>query len=145
MPSSMTLDWFQLLMNHVSTLALSTVNESSSSAKSMILQLWLRTSSLLIFLLDMIDEFLFIPMKRQGFLDMYNGVDVLQIWDYIKISCTTFINKICKKYLTSWMQSYTTTADRPTPLPTDPAWYKGFNTAIGNPDAKHQAQLKKKM
>jgi hypothetical protein len=62
-------------------------------------------------LLDMIDKSLFIPMKRQGFLDMYNGVDVLQTWDYIKISCTTFINKICKKYLNSWMQSYTTTAD----------------------------------
>jgi hypothetical protein len=29
-------------------------------------------------LLDMIDNKLTIPMKRQGFLDMYNGIDVLQ-------------------------------------------------------------------
>jgi hypothetical protein len=29
-------------------------------------------------LLDMIDDFLFIPMKCQGYLDMYNGIDVLQ-------------------------------------------------------------------
>ncbi len=28
--------------------------------------------------LDMIDNFLFIPMKRQEYLDMYNGIDVLQ-------------------------------------------------------------------
>jgi hypothetical protein len=37
-----------------------------------------RTASIL---LDMIDDKLTIPMKRQGFLDMYNGVDVLQTKD----------------------------------------------------------------
>ena len=45
-------------------------------------------------LLDLIDDELSIPMKRQGFLDMYNGIDVLQTSNYIKISTTTFINKI---------------------------------------------------
>ena len=29
-------------------------------------------------LLDMIDNKLTISMKRQGFLDMYNGIDVLE-------------------------------------------------------------------
>ena len=29
-------------------------------------------------LLDLIDDKLSIPMKRQGYLDMYNGIDVLQ-------------------------------------------------------------------
>ena len=76
-----------------------------------------RTSNIL---LDFIDEALSIPMKRQGYLDMYNGVDVTQTHDYIKISSHTFVTKICKKYLNSWMKNYTTTADRPTPLPTDP-------------------------
>ncbi len=52
-------------------------------------------------LLDLIDDKLTIPMKWQGFLDMYNGVDVLQTKDYIKVSCTTYINKICDKYLNS--------------------------------------------
>jgi hypothetical protein len=45
-------------------------------------------------LLDMIDDRLTIPMKCQGFLDMYNGIDVLQTRHYVKISCTTYINKI---------------------------------------------------
>jgi len=53
----------------------------------------------------MIDDELSIPMKWQGFLDMYNSIDVLQARDYIKITCKTFINKICDKYLTSWMQT----------------------------------------
>ena len=35
-------------------------------------------------LLDMIDDKLSIPIKRQGHLDMYNGVDVLQ-------TCHTFV------------------------------------------------------
>jgi hypothetical protein len=71
-------------------------------------------------LLDLIDDELSIPIKRQGYLDMYNGIDVMQTKDYIKISCKTFINKICDKYLNSWMRNFTSTKDRPTPLPTDP-------------------------
>jgi hypothetical protein len=52
-------------------------------------------------LLDLIDDELSIPMKRQGYLDMYNGIDVIQTRDYIKISSRSFIDKICKKYLNS--------------------------------------------
>ncbi len=79
------------------------------------------------------------------FLDMYNGIDVQQTRNYITILCTTFINKICDKYLNTLMQNYTTTADRLTPLLMEPTWYKRFNAAIGNPDTKHQAQLAKHM
>ena len=60
-------------------------------------------------LLDLIADKLSIPMKRQGYLDMYNGIDILQTRDYIKISTTTFIHKICKKYLSLWMHNFTAT------------------------------------
>jgi hypothetical protein len=96
-------------------------------------------------LLDMIYDELSIPMKQQGFLDMYNGIDVLQTRNYIKISCKTFINKICDKYLNSWMQNFTSTEDQPTPLPTDPTGFKKFNAAIGDPDPKVQVKLVKNM
>jgi len=76
---------------------------------------------------------------------MYNGIDVLQTRNYIKISCKTFINKICDKCLNSWMQNFTSTEDQLTPLPTDPTWFKKFNTAIGDPDPKMQAKLAKNM
>ncbi len=39
--------------------------------------------------------------------------------------------------------NFTSTNDRPTPLPTDPTWFKKFNAAVGDPDAKVQAKLKK--
>ncbi len=71
-------------------------------------------------LLDMIDDKLTILMKHQGYLDMYNGIDVMQTRDYIEISCKSIIMKICEKYLISWMQNYTSTDDCPTLLPTDP-------------------------
>jgi len=96
-------------------------------------------------LLDLIDDELSIPMKQQGYLDMYNGINVLQTRDYIKISSKSFIEKICEKYLNSWMQNFTSTEDRPTPLPTDPTWFKKFNAAVGDPDPKVQAKLAKKM
>jgi hypothetical protein len=96
-------------------------------------------------LLDMIDDCLSIPMKQQGYLDMYNGINVVQTWDYIKVSCATFTKKICEKYLISWMQNFTSTDNCPMPLPFDPMWFKKFNAAVGNPDPKAQLQLAKKM
>ena len=45
-------------------------------------------------LLDMLDDKLSIPIKRQGLLDMYNGIDVLQSRHYVKISCTSLLGVI---------------------------------------------------
>jgi hypothetical protein len=96
-------------------------------------------------LFDMIDDKLQTPMKRQGYMDMYNCVDVKQTKNYIKISCKSFIEKICDKYLNLWMQNFTSTDDRPTPLLTDPTWYKQFNAVVGNPDPKAQSKFAKTM
>ncbi len=84
-------------------------------------------------------------MKRQGYLDMYNGVDVKQTKNYIKISCKSFIEKKCNKYLNLLMQNFTRTSDCPTPLPTDATWHKQFNAAVGNLDPKVQSKLAKAM
>jgi hypothetical protein len=43
-------------------------------------------------LLNMLNDKLSIPLKRQGHLDMYNGVDIIQTRHYIRLSCTSFIN-----------------------------------------------------
>jgi len=47
-------------------------------------------------LLNMIDDELTIPMKRQGYLDMYNGVDAIQTRDYIKNLPSPSSTKIAK-------------------------------------------------
>ena len=87
-------------------------------------------------LLDMIDDRLTIPMKRQGFLDMYNGIDVLQKHHYIKISLPLFINKVFEKHLATWMKSAYPSPARSTPLSSDATWLKKFNTTHRRPESE---------
>jgi hypothetical protein len=96
-------------------------------------------------LLDMLDDKLRIPLKRQGLLDMFNGMDVTQTRDYVKIDCHTYINKFCEKYLDTWLNKVPLTENRPTPLPTDATWIKKFNAAVGPSDPTEQSALATKM
>jgi hypothetical protein len=54
---------------------------------------------------------------------------------------TTYIEKMCAKYLASWLNKIPLSANRPTPLPSDSDWLKGFNAATGPTDPKAQADL----
>jgi hypothetical protein len=63
-------------------------------------------------LLDMLDDRLSIPLKRQGLLDMFNGIDVTQTRDYIKIDCHSYINKFSEKYLDTWLNKVPMTENR---------------------------------
>ena len=96
-------------------------------------------------LLDMIDDKLKIPVKRQGYLDMYNGIDVLQTRHYIKISVRSFIDKVFEHHLSTWMKSTYPSPARSTPLPTDATFMKKFNSSTGDPDPKLQQKLAKTM
>ena len=55
-------------------------------------------------LLDLINDNLSIPLKRQGLLDMFNGIDITQTKDYIKLDCHTYINQFCKNTLTHGLE-----------------------------------------
>jgi hypothetical protein len=68
-------------------------------------------------LLDLIDDELTIPVKQMGLLDLYNGLNVIQTCDHIKITCLTYSKKILEKHLLMWMKSFGIPAGRPTPLP----------------------------
>jgi hypothetical protein len=48
---------------------------------------------------DLIDEQLSIPLKCMGLITLFNGVDVTQTCDYVKILCHTYLERICKKYI----------------------------------------------
>jgi hypothetical protein len=96
-------------------------------------------------LLDMIDEKLSIPLKRQGLLDMYNSIDILQTKDYIKINVHSYIEKFCLKYEDTWLSKVPLTKNCPTPLPTDSNWIKKFNSAIGPSESIAQQDPATKM
>jgi hypothetical protein len=87
-------------------------------------------------LLDMLDEKLTMPIKCQGLLDMFNGVDVTQTKDYAKVDCHTYIDKMCSKYLTLWLNKVSLLETWPTPLPSDGDWLNRFNAATGPTDPK---------
>ncbi len=96
-------------------------------------------------LLDMIDDELSIPLKRQGLLDTFNGINVTLTKYYIKINCHTYINKFCKKYLATWLNKVHVSKNQPTTLPTDTTWIKKFNVAIDSTDPTKQHRLTTKM
>ena len=93
--------------------------------------------------MDLIDDKLTILIKRQGYLDMYNGVDVYQMLDYIKINIKTFVDKAFAKHISTWMKTSYPTPNRSTPLPSDNKWLKLFNNTTGDPNPKRQASLAK--
>jgi hypothetical protein len=76
---------------------------------------------------------------------MYNGIDISQTRDYIKISCKLFVEKSWENYLETWINNYMISATCPTPLPSDPNWLKRFNNATGDSDKKIQTKLAKDM
>ncbi len=96
-------------------------------------------------LLNMLDEKLTMPIKHQGLLDMFNGVNVVQTRDCVKIDCHTYIDKMCSKYLTSWLTKVPLLEIRPTPLPSDSNWLKGFNAATGPTNPKEHAAFEGSM
>jgi hypothetical protein len=96
-------------------------------------------------LLNLIDDHLSIPLKRQGLLDLFNGINVTQTRAYIKIDCHTYIEKFSTKYVNTWLHKIPMTENRPTPLPTDPTWIKKFNAAVGPTDPSEQQALAVKM
>jgi hypothetical protein len=92
-------------------------------------------------LMDLINKKISIPIKCQGYLNMYNGVNVLQTKHYIRINVKIFIEKAFKQHIATWMKTSYPTPNHSTPLPSsDQDWIKKFNLAIGDPDAKIQAQ-----
>jgi hypothetical protein len=93
----------------------------------------------------MLDEKLTMPIKRQGLLDMFNGIDVAQTKHYIKIDCHTYVNKFCKEYLNTWLCKLHIADDHPTPLQVDKEWLKKFNSAVGSTDPKAIAKLESSM
>ncbi|KAL7532841.1 hypothetical protein ACHAWF_004261 [Thalassiosira exigua] len=76
-------------------------------------------------LFDKIDEQITFPLKCMGLVDMFNGLDILQTMDHIKIYCQTYIERISDKHLRSWM-TIKDTPTTPMSLPTTDTFLKNF-------------------
>ena len=79
-----------------------------------------------------------------GLVTLFNGLNFTQTADYIKISCSTYIDKIMPKHLSSWLSNHNI-LNRPTPLPSTKTFMTSFLNSKGNSDPKIQGELKKSM
>ena len=93
---------------------------------------------------DLIDEHLTIPLKRLGLVSLFNGIDVVQTTHYIKISCRSYVERICKKYLDGWLGKHYMPS-RPTPLPQSESFMKSFLSAVGDSSDNAQIRLDRDM
>jgi len=94
-------------------------------------------------LFDMIDEQLTFPLKHMGLLTLFNRLDILQTADYVKISCSTYSDKIMPQHLSSsWLFNHHI-PNHPTPLPSTKSFMTTFLHA--NEDPKMQDELAKSM
>ena len=76
---------------------------------------------------------------------MFNGLDIHQTRDYVKISCETYIDSIHARHSDKWMKSVHIASDRPTPLPTVDQFMKEFLKGNGDPTQTVQDRLAEMM
>jgi hypothetical protein len=93
---------------------------------------------------DAIDDKLQIPIKRQGLLTLYNGLDVHQSRWYIKLSVETYLTKKLAPYFAAgWLEIPSTPL--PTPLGTNDTFIRKLYESKGDPDPKLQDKLAKRL
>ena len=93
---------------------------------------------------DLIDDHLTIPLKRLGLISLFNGIDIVQTKHFIKLSCKSYVERICEKYLDGWLGKHFMPS-RPTPLPQSESFMKSFLSAVGDSSDAAQARLEKDM
>ena len=90
---------------------------------------------------DELDKHLRIPMRRQGLVHMYNGLDVMQSRWYIKISVETYLRRALEPYFSSWLEL--PSSPYPTPLGKSENFLRRLYEAKGDSDIKVIEKLEK--
>ena len=92
-------------------------------------------------LFDLINSNLQIPLKRQGLISLYNGLDILQSRWFVKVSIQTWLLKIMEPYFNDWLDVPST--PYPIPLGTSESFIRRLYEAVGDPSLKVQRDLEK--
>ena len=97
--------------------------------------------------IQMISEKLSVPMHHLGVLKRFNGVDIDQTTDYIKISSSTYLNKILQDY--TWTTEEKQCHTHPVPMRDDSTYLRQLDTDLGpnittNPKEYHALEKEMK-
>jgi dUTP pyrophosphatase len=100
--------------------------------------------SVAIAVIDAIDAEMKIKIKDLGRLTRYNGVDITQSADYIKIHNETYINKIIEGH--AWMKTEEHyTANKPIPMHSDNKYIHSLEEAIPPQTEEEKTRIQHKM
>ena len=91
---------------------------------------------------DLIQKSLKEPMKRFGIVTAFNGTDVSQTKNFIKVSCKTYISKILKGHGWENLQHSATTT---TPMRSDSKYILELETSRGPTEVQDQKTLATEM
>ena len=94
-------------------------------------------------LIQAINSELTIEIKDLGQLTRYNGVDVEQGRDFIKLGNVTYIDKMLEEH--DWMLKDEHIANQPIPMNCDKAYSRLLETVKGPETVKEQRQLQNDM
>ena len=87
---------------------------------------------------DAMDTFLAEPLKREeGIVTRHNGIDILQTDAFIRVHCSTYIQKICN----SKQFSFDNIHQRPTPLQCDKDFIAKIETESGSKEPQDIQKL----
>ena len=93
-------------------------------------------------LLDQIDDCLVEPLKKLGTISYFNGVDITQSRDYVKITCEKYLDRVMERH------GWSTIAHRTTkniPLSNDSKVIRALEETIGPTTHKEIKNLETKM
>ena len=89
----------------------------------------------------LIDAEMSAPLKREGLLCRFNGIDLHQTQDYIHVHCKTYISKILKNK----KFDLTITANKPTPMTSDNEMIRLLDTSSGPDNEADRLRLEEEM
>ena len=93
--------------------------------------------------IDLISAELSAPMKKLGVVSRYNGIDVTQTEDYIKIHNSTYIKKILETH--EWLQEPCKMPNNPIPMNNDTSYITLLETSKGPEPPLQKFQLENEM
>ena len=83
-----------------------------------------------------------IDIKIQGLITRFNGMDIHQTQDYVKITCEKYLHKMIQHH--QWLQLLPTPS-APIPLPADPTYIQNLEKAQTPVTETQQKQLQQQM
>lgn len=78
-------------------------------------------------------------MKKLGIVERYNGVDVLQTKDYVKIHTSLYLKKILNTH--GWLNDKSTIPVNPIPMRNESKYFNMLDTVTGPNDAQGKIDL----